>query len=56
MLPPRVQVGLDESVRDYWLRRVRQHTNDSYVGVPMSKFPEDLRVYEHLLWMMRPRS
>jgi cephalosporin hydroxylase len=55
MLPPRVQVGLDESVRDYWLRRVRQHTSDSYVGVPMSKFPEDLRVYEHLLWMMPPQ-
>jgi cephalosporin hydroxylase len=39
---------------DYWLRRVEQHTQDSYAGVPLSKFPEDLRVYEHLLWDARP--
>src|SRR3954469_18156532 len=35
---------------DYWHRRGEQHLKDSYAGVPMSKFPEDLRVYEHLLW------
>lgn len=54
MLPPRVSVGLDEQVRDYWLRRVEQHTQDSYAGILMSKFPEDLRVYEHLLWESKP--
>jgi cephalosporin hydroxylase len=27
-----------------------QHTKDSYLGIPLSKFPEDLRVYEHLMW------
>jgi cephalosporin hydroxylase len=32
---------------------VRQHILDSYAGVPLSKFPEDLRVYEHLLWAAR---
>lgn len=37
----------------YWLDRVRQVSFDSYVGVPIGKFPEDLRVYEHLLWAMR---
>ena len=37
-------------MRDYWLKRAAQHTGDSYAGVGMSKFPEDLRVYEHLLW------
>lgn len=26
---------------------------DRYAGVPISKFPEDLRVYEHLLWASR---
>jgi cephalosporin hydroxylase len=31
--------------------RLWQHTQDSYAGVPIAKFPEDLRVYEHLLWM-----
>jgi cephalosporin hydroxylase len=41
---------LDESIRDYWLKRAAQHTGDSYAGVGLSKFPEDLRVYEHLLW------
>jgi cephalosporin hydroxylase len=49
-LPPSVSVDLGERVRDYWLRRAKQHTFDSYAGVGMSKFPEDLRVYEHLLW------
>lgn len=50
MLPPPVTSGLDETLRQYWLKRVAQHTNDSYAGVGMSKFPEDLRVYEHLIW------
>lgn len=38
----------------YWQARAAQHTQDSYAGVPMAKFPEDLRVYEHLLWMAQP--
>ena len=49
-LPPTVNAGLDEGVDAYLRSRLRQHTEDSYVGVPISKFPEDLRVYEHLLW------
>lgn len=53
MHPTTVTADLDESVRDYWLKRVAQHTGDSYAGLGMSKFPEDLRVYEHLLWMSR---
>ena len=40
-----------ESVLEYTRSRLRQHTQDSYAGVTISKFPEDLRVYEHLLWM-----
>ena len=54
MLPPHVDVRLDETMLDYWHRRVAQHLKDSYAGVPMSKFPEDLRVYEHLLWEAKP--
>ncbi len=54
MLPPSVDVRLDETMLDYWHRRVDQHLKDSYAGVPMSKFPEDLRVYEHLLWEAKP--
>jgi cephalosporin hydroxylase len=45
-----VRTRLDDSVLEYMRSRLRQHTQDSYAGVPMSKFPEDLRVYEHLIW------
>lgn len=54
-LPPSVSIGLSEPLRDYWLKRARQHTRDFYAGVPISKLPEDLRVYEHLLWLNRPQ-
>jgi len=40
-------------MRTYWLARARQHTEDWYAGVRIAKFPEDLRVYEHLLWQSR---
>jgi cephalosporin hydroxylase len=42
------------SPKRYWDDRVRQHTHDSYVGVGLAKFPEDLRVYEHIMWGQRP--
>ncbi len=51
--PPPVTVSLGETVRDYWLRRAAQHLWDSYAGLRMSKFPEDLRIYEHLIWTTR---
>jgi hypothetical protein len=47
-LPIRADVALDEPLRSYWLARLRHHVTDSYMGVALSKFPEDLRVYEHL--------
>jgi cephalosporin hydroxylase len=49
-----VEERLEDSLRSYWLDRAAQHTHDSYAGVPLAKFPEDLRVYEHLLWADRP--
>ena len=50
-LPPSVTTDLTTgALRQYWLARAAQHTHDSYAGVPLSKFPEDLRTYEHLLW------
>jgi cephalosporin hydroxylase len=52
-LPPLVSADLSMDLRSYWLARAAQHTSDSYAGVRMSKFPEDLRVYEHLLWSSR---
>ncbi len=45
-----MNAGLDDGIEAYLRSRLRQHTQDSYVGIPISKFPEDLRVYEHLLW------
>jgi len=56
LLPPTVRVDLEESMRTYWLARARQHTEDWYAGVRIAKFPEDLRVYEHLLWQSRANA
>jgi cephalosporin hydroxylase len=56
-LPPTADIDLErDSLLNYWRERARQHTRDSYAGVPMSKFPEDLRVYEHLLWLSWPNT
>lgn len=52
-LPPPVSITLNETLGTYWHARVRQSFFDSYAGVPIGKFPEDLRVYEHLLWTSR---
>jgi cephalosporin hydroxylase len=52
-LPPHVDVDWRGDMRSYWLDRVGQHTKDWYAGARISKFPEDLRVYEHLLWESR---
>jgi cephalosporin hydroxylase len=48
--PPSVHANLDEPVRNLWSARLAQVLHDTYAGVPLAKFPEDLRVYEHLLW------
>jgi cephalosporin hydroxylase len=53
-LPPAVASPFDTDAAGYWRARAEQHTRDSYAGVPISKFPEDLRVYEHLLWIAAP--
>ena len=52
--PPISADPTSEALRPYWLARVAQHVEDSYAGARLSKFPEDLRVYEHLLWEARP--
>jgi cephalosporin hydroxylase len=52
--PPAVDAPLDVSVRDYWRQRLSQHTQDSYRGRTLAKFPEDLRTYQHLLEVSRP--
>ncbi|CAL9460570.1 CmcI family methyltransferase [Streptomyces sp. enrichment culture] len=52
-LPPRVEAVLDGTVRAYWTARERQHVRDVYAGVRIKKFPEDLRMMEHLMWLSR---
>jgi cephalosporin hydroxylase len=50
-LPPTVTIDLREpALAAYFKARVGQALHDSYAGAPLVKFPEDLRVYEHLLW------
>ena len=53
LLPPRVEADLAAPLHDYWLKREAQHVKDVYAGVRLQKMPEDLRVYEHLLWISR---
>lgn len=53
-LPPALRVDLSDEVGAYWLRRLNQIRLDTYAGVRIMKFPEDLRVYEHLIWISRP--
>jgi cephalosporin hydroxylase len=52
-LPSPAGVALSDPVRDLWFQRLRQSIQDRYMGIPMVKLPEDLRVYEHLLWLSR---
>jgi cephalosporin hydroxylase len=52
-LPPRVSIALQDSCLKYVRDRLRQVMFESYAGVPLGKFPEDLRMYEHLLWASR---
>jgi cephalosporin hydroxylase len=51
-----IEARLEDSLGKYWVERFSEHVEDSYAGVPLSKFPEDLRVYEHLLWADRPNT
>jgi cephalosporin hydroxylase len=53
LLPPRVEADLAAPLRTYWLSREAQHVKDVYAGVRIQKMPEDLRIYEHLLWISR---
>ena len=49
----RTEAPEGEAVLSYWRSRLSNHTSDTYAGIQIQKFPEDLRVYEHLLWASR---
>lgn len=48
-----IEEQLQSALGDYYLERIRIHMNDSYAGIRMRKFPEDLRAIEHILWECR---
>jgi cephalosporin hydroxylase len=50
-----VSLELDATIFDLWRARGEQSQSDSYAGVRLVKFPEDLRIYEHMLWASAPR-
>lgn len=47
--------GRDVPLIEFWRARIGQHHRERYAGVPISKFPEDLRTYEHVLWERQPQ-
>ncbi|MFZ0043410.1 MAG: hypothetical protein WAK93_19025, partial [Solirubrobacteraceae bacterium] len=42
--------GRDGVVAELWRARIVQQFRDTYAGIPISKFPEDLRTYEQIIW------
>ncbi|MGZ3101887.1 CmcI family methyltransferase [Streptomyces sp. H62] len=52
-LPPQVRAVPEGRLLQYWKERERQHVRDVYAGLRIKKFPEDLRMFEHLLWLSR---
>jgi cephalosporin hydroxylase len=53
---PLTRPAWDAPVLAYWRDRLAQHLTDWYCGIRISKFPEDLRILEHLLWAQRPQA
>ena len=51
--PDEPPLAFDREAGDLWRARLLSVLFDHYAGVPLYKFPEDLRVYEHLLWAGR---
>ena len=51
-LPP-IALDMGASVIDLLRARAAQSQGDSYAGVGLVKLPEDLRVYEHIIWSRR---
>ncbi|TFH66388.1 MAG: hypothetical protein E4G90_03855 [Gemmatimonadales bacterium] len=54
VIPPNIAVDLNESVRDFWKRRLEVHTHDTYRGLVLAKMPEDLRTYQHIIEESKP--
>ena len=48
-----IALDMGAPVIDLLRARAAQSQQDSYAGVGLVKFPEDLRVYEHIIWSRR---
>jgi len=51
---PATGVNRSDTVLAYWRARLAQHTQDTYRGRTLAKFPEDLRTYQHIIERSRP--
>lgn len=40
----------DLPLREYMKRRITMHFSETYFGIPLLKLPEDMSVYEHILY------
>lgn len=47
--------GNDGLAAELWRARIVQQFRDTYAGIPISKFPEDLRTYEQIIWERAPQ-
>ena len=54
-LMSRLEEARDAGLAALWRARIQLHHDDSYAGLPIAKFPEDLRVYEKIIWERAPR-
>lgn len=54
-LMARLAEGDDELLAGLWRSRIELRARETYAGVRMSRFPEDLRIYERILWERAPR-
>jgi cephalosporin hydroxylase len=52
-VPAPIEVDLHAPLRDHWRKRLERN-QDWYAGTPILKYPESLRIYEHLLWLSKP--
>jgi cephalosporin hydroxylase len=53
-LPDAIAIDLDQPIVELWRARAEQALFETYAGLPCMKLPEDLRIYEHLLWLDPP--
>lgn len=45
-----IETSLSMPLQQYYLDRIRTHMDETYVGIRMRKFPEDLCTYERIIW------